>query len=255
MSSIQPQYLVLNAPAAADVTYTVNTSGFMTLGQGANTSSPIKVLNVLSAPTQGYTAETLQAQTLTPAAFVAGNVYQLTIGQMINGVVNTVNVEYTAAAGDTVTTICDALRSIIATLTAAGQIQITGSGTATMTLTAKTGYPVFVASLISNLTTGSITPGVAAVGTGAQLVAQGFQAISEVPVAGTNYDLVIINYTNEVNDLNTIARKQVAQLFLYYNESAGAPLTAFLVALNLALFPTTAASTYSQLVKVPAAVA
>lgn len=254
MSSIQPQYLVLNAPAAADVTYTVNTSGFMTLGQGANTSSPIKVLNILSAPTQGYTAETLQAQTLTPTATTAGIVTQLTIGQMINGVVNTVNVEYTAATGDNATSICDALRSIIATLTAAGQIQITGSGTGTMTLTAVTGYPVFVASLISNLTTGSITPGVAAVGTGAQLVAQGFESISAVPAVGTNYDLVIINYTNEVNDLNTISRKQIAQLYVYYNESAGTPLTAFLGALNAALFPSTATATYSQIVKVPAAI-
>jgi hypothetical protein len=256
MSSIQPQYLVLNAPAAADVTYTVNTKGFLTLGQGANTASPIKVLNITSAPTQGYTAETLQVTTLTPAAFVAGNVYQLTIGQMIRGgVVNTVNVEYTAAAGDTVTTICNALRSIIATLTAAGQIQITGSGTATLILTAVTGYPVFVASTISNLTAVTGTPGVAAVGKGADLVAQGFQTISAVPVAGTNYDLVIINYSNEVNDLNTIARTQVAQLFVYFNEAAGTDLTAFLAALNLALFPDTAASSYSQLVKIPAKVA
>jgi hypothetical protein len=256
MSSIQPQYLVLNAPAAADVTYGSTTSGFMTLGQGANAASPIKVLNITSAPQQGYTAETLQVTTVTPAAFVAGNVYQLTIGQMIRGgVVNTVNVEYTAAAGDTVTTICDALRSIIATLTAAGQIQVTGSGTTTLILTAVTGYPVFVASTISNLTAVTGTPGVAAIGTGAQLLAQGFEAISAVPVAGTNYDLVIINYSNEVNDLNTIARTQVAQLFVYYNESAGAPLTAFLAALNVALFPGVAADSAAQLKKVAALVA
>jgi hypothetical protein len=256
MSSIQPQYLVLNAPAAADVTYGSTTSGFMTLGQGANSSSPIKVLNITSAPQQGYTAETLQVTTVTPAAFVAGNVYQLTIGQMIRGgVVNTVNVEYTAAAGDTVTTICDALRSIIATLTAAGQIQVTGSGTATLVLTAVTGYPVFVASTISNLTAVTGTPGVAAIGKGADLLAQGFESISAVPVAGTNYDLVIINYSNEVNDLNTIARTQVAQLFVYYNESAGAPLTAFLAALNTALFPALLADSVAQLKKVAAAVA
>lgn len=255
MSSIQPQYLVLNSPAAADVTYGAATSGFMTLGQGANSSSPIKVLNILSAPQQSYTAETLQVTTLTPAAFVAGNVYQFTIGQTINGVVNTVNVEYTAATGDTVTTICDALRSIVGVLTAAGQIQITATGTATLVLTAVTGNPVFVVSTISNLTAVTGTPGVAAVGTGAQLLAQGFQSISTVPVAGTNYDLVIINYTNEVNDLNTISRKQIAQLYVYYNESAGAPLTAFLAALNVALFPGVAADSAAQLKKVAAAVA
>ena len=193
MSSIQPQYLVLNAPAAADVTYGSTTSGFMTLGQGANSSSPIKVLNITSAPSQGYVAETLQVTTLTPAAFVAGNVYQFTIGQMINGVVNTVNVEYTAAAGDNVTTICDALRSIVGVLTAASQIHITATGTTTLILTAETGNPVFVVSTISNLTAVTGTPGVAAIGKGANLVAQGFQSISAVPVAGTNYDLVIIN--------------------------------------------------------------
>ena len=255
MSSIQPQYLVLNAPAAADVTYGATTSGFMTLGQGANSSSPIKVLNITSAPQQGYTAETLQVTTLTPAAFVIGNVYQFTIGQTINGVVNTVNVEYTAAAGDTVTTICNALRSIVTTLTAVGQIQVTPSGGATLILTAVTGNPVFVVSTISNLTAVTGTPGVAAIGTGAQLLAQGFQAISAVPVAGTNYDLVIINYSNEVNDLNTIARTQVAQLFVYYNESAGAPLTAFLAALNTALFPALLPDSVAQLKKVAAAVA
>ena len=254
MSSIQPQYLVLNAPAGADVTYSASTRGFMTLGQGANATSPIKVLNITSAPLQGYVAETLQVTTLTPAAFVAGNVYQFTIGQMINGVVNTVNVEYTAAAGDTVTTICDALRSIVGVLTAAGQIQITATGTTTLILTAVTGNPVFVVSTISNLTAVTGTPGVAAIGTGAQLLAQGFQAISAVPVAGTNYDLVIINYSNEVNDLNTIARTQVAQLFVYYNEAAGAGLTAFLLALNTALFAATADAAV-QLKKVAATIA
>jgi hypothetical protein len=255
MSSIQPQYLVLNATAGADVTYSASTRGFMTLGQGANSSSPIKVLNITSAPLQGYTAETLQVTTLTPAAFVVDNVYQFTIGQMIRGgVVNTVNVEYTAAAGDTVTTICDALRSIVGVLTAAGQIQITATGTTTLILTAVTGNPVFVVSTISNLTAVTGTPGVAAIGTGAQLLAQGFEAISAVPVAGTNYDLVIINYSNEVNDLNTIARTQVAQLFVYYNEAAGAGLTAFLLALNTALFAATADAAV-QLKKVAAAVA
>jgi len=254
MSSIQPQYLVLNAPAGADVTYSASTKGYMTLGQGANATSPIKVLNITSAPLQGYVAETLQVTTLTPAAFVAGNVYQLTIGQMIRGgVVNTVNVEYTAAAGDTVTTICDALRSIVTTLTAAGQIHVTPSGGATLILTAETGNPVFVVSTISNLTAVATTPGVAAIGKGADLVAQGFQSISEVPVAGTNYDLVIINYSNEVNDLNTIARTQVAQLFLYFNE-AGASVAAFRTALNTALFNATG-DAYLQLKKTAATIA
>jgi len=257
MSSIQPQYLVLNAPAAADVTYGSTTSGFMTLGQGANSSSPIKVLNITSAPLQGYTAETLQVTTLTPATFAAGNVYQFTIGQMIRGgVVNTVNVEYTAVASDlNVTAVCNALRSIVTTLTAVGQIHVTPSGGATLILTAETGNPVFVVSTISNLTAVTGTPGVAAVGKGADLVAQGFESISAVPVAGTNYDLVIINYTNEVNDLNTIARKQVAQLFVYYNESAGGPLTAFLAALNTALFPALLPDSVAQLKKVAALVA
>jgi hypothetical protein len=256
MSSIQPQYLVLNAPAAADVTYGSTTSGFMTLGQGANSSSPIKVLNITSAPSQGYVAETLQVTTLTPATFAAGNVYQFTIGQMINGVVNTVNVEYTAVASDlNVTAVCDALRSIVTTLAAVGQIQVTPSGGATLILTAKTGNPVFVASTISNLTAVTGTPGVAAIGKGSNLLAQGFQSISEIPVAATNYDLVIINYTNEVNDLNTIARTQVAQLFVYFNEAAGADLTAFRAALNTALFPALLADSVAQLKKVPAAVA
>lgn len=253
MSSIQPQYLVLNAPAAADVTYGTATSGFITLGQGANSSSPIKVLNITSAPQQLYTAETLQVTTLTPAAYVAGNVYQFTIGQMINGVVNTVNVEYTAVSGETLTLICDALRSIVTTLTAAGQIQVTPSGGATLILTAVTGNPVFVVSTISNLTAVTGTPGVAAIGKGANLVAQGFQSISEVPVAGTNYDLVVINYSTEVNDLNTIARTQVAQLFLYYN-TTGAGLVAFRAALSSVLWPALLADSVAQLKKVAAVI-
>jgi hypothetical protein len=227
----------------------------MTLGQDANAANPIKVLNILSAPFQGYAAEVLQTQTVTPAAFAAGNVYQLTIGQMINGVVNTVNVEYTAVASDlNVTTVCNKLRSIIATLTAVGQIQITGSGTSTLILTAITGYPVFVASMVSNLTINAGTAGAAARGKGADLVAQGFESISEVPVAGTNYDLVIINYTSEVNDLNTIARTQVAQLFVYFNEATGTDLGLFLTELNKALFPATG-DAYLQLKKTAATVA
>jgi hypothetical protein len=253
MSSIQPQYLVLNDPAAADVTYGVGTKGLMTLGQGANATSPIKVLNITSTPLQDYVAETLQVTTLTPAAYVAGNVYQFTIGQMINGVVNTVNVEYTAVSGETVTQICDALRSIVTTLTAAGQIQVTPSGGATLILTAVTGYPVFVASTISNLTAVTGTPGVAAVGKGADLVAQGFQSISEVPVAGTNYDLVIINYGSEVNDANTISRLQVNQLYIYYKEN-GATAAAFRTALSTALYPVALTEVASQLKKTAALV-
>ena len=255
MSSIQPQYLVINTPVVGDVTYGTTTKGFVTLGQGANSSSPIKVLNITSAPQQLYTAETLQTQILTPTAATAGTVTQLFIGQMINGVVNTVNVEYTVGpVAESATVICDALRSIINTLTAAGQIQVTAALTGgTMSLTAITGYPVFVASLVSNLTTGVITPGVAAIGKGADLVAQGFQSISEVPVAGTNYDLVVINYSTEVNDLNTIARTQVSQLFLYYN-TTGAGLVAFRGALSSVLFPATLPDSVAQLKKVAAVI-
>jgi hypothetical protein len=254
MSSIQPQYLVLNDPAAADVTYGVGTKGLMTLGQGANATSPIKVLNITSTPLQDYVAETLQVTTLTPATVATGNVYQLTIGQMIRGgVVNTVNVEYTAAAGDDATAVCTALKSIVTTLTAAGQIQVTPTGSATLILTAVTGYPVFVASTISNLTAVTGTPGVAAVGKGADLVAQGFQSISEVPVAGTNYDLVIINYGSEVNDANTISRLQVNQLYIYYKEN-GATAAAFRTALSTALYPVALTEVASQLKKTAALV-
>ena len=253
MSSIQPQYLVINTPVAGDVTYGTTTKGFVTLGQGANAASPIKVLNITSAPQQLYTAETLQVTTLTPVAYVAGNVYQFTIGQMINGVVNTVNVEYTAVSGETLTLICDALRSIVTTLTAAGQIQVTPSGGATLILTAVTGNPVFVVSTISNLTAVTGTPGVAAIGKGANLVAQGFSSISEVPVAGTNYDLVVINYGAEVNDANTISRQQINQLFVYYN-TAGATVAAFKTALNTALFAATADAAV-QLKKIAATIA
>jgi hypothetical protein len=253
MSSIQPQYLVLNDPAGADVTYSATTKGFMTLGQGANSTSPIKVLNITSVPVQDYVAETLQAQTLTPTAATAGITTQLTIGQLMNGVVNTVNVEYTVGPiAESATTICDALRSIINALTAVGQIQVTAGGTGgTMSLTAVTGYPVFVASLLSNITTGAITAGVAAVGKGADLVAQGFQSISEIPAAGTNYDLVVINYGAEVNDFGTISRQQINQLYVYYKEN-GTNAPAFRTALSIALFPVGLTEVAAQLKKTAA---
>lgn len=100
--------------------------------------------------------ENPQIRTVTFTA-AASTLYQIAIQQFVKSAGKTFTeiLSYTtAAAGDTANTICNAMRSQLASLST---IQITGSGTATLILTAKDGSPLFTITNISPATTTQAT--------------------------------------------------------------------------------------------------
>jgi len=161
-------------------------------------SFPIVLAGVSGGMYQAGAAEVLRVITITPTA-VNSTDYRIILsaekGQDFNN--NLPNETQTAfyhttpVSGGTPTTISAAF---IAAINAHPfwSTRVTASGTTTIVLTAKAGYPIFSAAGGANLVTVVTTPGVIQFGaTGAQLLANGFpfSADSGVPVAGTNYDL------------------------------------------------------------------
>lgn len=119
----------------------------------AGTGAPknIDYRKIVSAQLYGFLIEALQIRTIDPVgggAVVVGTTYQLQIQQYIpeaGGYVET-PLYYTAVTGDTATIIANAWR---AQLALASPNKITGSGTATLILTAQTGYPTFTVNIIT----------------------------------------------------------------------------------------------------------
>lgn len=134
-------------------------------------------------------AEVLQITTVTPTA-ANNTTFSLYLTQFVNGVWVTGYLTHTTdASGQTATDICNALR---AQLLAQSTFKITGSGAATLILTAQAGYPIFLAQNISPSTTTVVTgtPGVKSRGTYADLVAAGVTGAT----AGATYSQIPITF-------------------------------------------------------------
>jgi hypothetical protein len=147
---------------------------------------------------KAYAAETARVITITPTAANSTD-YRIILsaekGQdFSNNLPNETQTAFyhtTPVSGGTANTISAAF---IAAINAHPfwSTRVTASGSATIVLTAKAGYPIFSAAGGANLVTVVSTPGIIQFGaTGAQLLANGFpfSADSGIPVAGTNYDL------------------------------------------------------------------
>ena len=147
---------------------------------------------------KAYAAEVARVITITPTA-VNSTDYRLVLsaekGQDFSSnlpnEVQTVFTHTTPASGGTATTISAAF---IAAINAHPfwSNRVTASGSSTIVLTAKAGYPIFSAAGGANLATVVTTAGSIQYGaTGAQLLANGFafNADSGIPVSGTNYDI------------------------------------------------------------------
>ena len=132
--------------------------------------------DIVSAKIVAPVAETLQVTTLTPVA-AANSVYSFFISQYdyTTGNINVFTYSLTSAAsGETATTICNKFRAMIA---ANPTLKVTGSGAATLILTAQAGYAIFTVTITATgggLTQATGTAGVRAVNTLAQLQAAGF---------------------------------------------------------------------------------
>jgi hypothetical protein len=241
MNTNQPLYLVLNTvqAAGADV---VTSRGRVLIGAGANITPSIEAALAELLTEKTGVAATAQVQTVTVATATAGQSYGYTITfkDSLSGEYITRTVMYEAVTGDTTTTIATALTAIVNALLSAGAVDLASctSAAAVITHTAKVTNPLFT---IEALTTGITvaapsTPGVVPIGQGANLLAEGFQTISAVPVSGNSYDMMILNYAIPISDGNTQKRDQFAQLYIYYNNSDGTIAAAFKTAVRAA-FP------------------
>lgn len=123
-------------------------------------------------------AETLNVRTATPTAAVSKN-FRLVVSQWRADLGQTIvrELAYTSKAdgSDTATTICDKLRSA---LLAYPELKVAGTGTATLIVTALTGFPIFNMVTIGDgvISIANTTAGVAPVNT--------YQALTYKGVAG-----------------------------------------------------------------------
>ncbi len=200
------------------------------LNIGATTLAPlpgrqtIDVRQIEKAALVTAVAETAAVWTITPTA-AASQEFSILITQIINGTPKQlVATAYSLASGSTATTICDSLRAVINANTT---MKITASGTTTLVLTAQSTFPLIAS--VSQVTLGSTpgvfasitntTPGVAAKGTYAALIAQGVS--SDIIVAGQSYSNFRIEYlAASSNDPGGNVSQQRNTLNLYINAGA-----------------------------------
>jgi hypothetical protein len=237
MNTTQPVYLVLNTPAGADVALA---NRFLTLGQGANAAPAINVQKISSLVKQAGVAAVGKSQTLTVTTATAGQNYGVQFTQkQQGGQFQSHYISYEAVTGDSTTTIAAALSAVATELLNSGTIELTSATNSTNTLpfVGIATNPLFQITILEGpMTLAAASPaGNEALGQGADLLASGIVAINEVPVSGTSYDKLTIEYGTKVESGSTITRDQDSTLVVYYNNAAGAGLTAFKADLNTAL--------------------
>jgi hypothetical protein len=228
MSTVQPNYLFLNAVQAAGADVTVS-EGMVTFGTSTNISPSIKLRNISNIYTKTPGAAAVaRVQTVTITTPVdIGTDYSFQITQLIGNVYQTVFVSYQSVAGDTGITVATALTSVVSALISSGSIQLASaanSATNVITLTGSSSNPLFVTEALetgTGLVVATSTAGNEAFGVGSDLIADGITGISAQPVSTNLYSLAVINYYSEANSLNAQKRDIEQQLYVYVNDGDG----------------------------------
>ena len=193
---------VLNTVTALGTDVSVDSSGYLNL-QGTPAFKTSTITDVVITP---YQSEQLQVTTVTPTA-VNDAIYTLPFvyTDANSGMIESVPLIVTSDSTATATEICDAFRALIVANTALNSI-VAVSGTTTLILTAKAGFPIFsVATSDAKLAVVTGTLGRTSVGTGSSLINQypstagyynagGFSAASSI-VATNNYTQVLVTST------------------------------------------------------------
>jgi hypothetical protein len=229
-STIQPNYLILNAATAADVTVA---GGSVVFGTTTNVSNAIAVKNITKITSKLFAAGTNQITNVTVPATVAANTtysFQILLQNSL-GEYYAVYVEYvTAATGETTTTVRDGLKAALDAYITTGYATVTSgtSGANILVITGTATTRSFVTeAMLGGLTVAIGTAGVATFGTGASLIEQGIVGMgSSQPASGTNYSLALVEYSGLVTDANTIEREQQGTLYIYYISSGTTFLSA-----------------------------
>ena len=207
MSMSQKYYCFPSIAGTADDGTAVNKAGYLKIG-GTNTlvitpaalqNFQVPLLGLKSGVYKVYTAETARVITITPTA-VASTDYRVILsaekGQAFNNnlpnEIQTIFTHTNPASGGTATTIGDAFRTAINNHPY-WSTRVTASGTSTLIITAKAGFPIFSTGVGANLATVVTTAGnVELGGKGADLLATGnFNSTGGLPVSGTNYGVFI----------------------------------------------------------------
>ena len=193
------------AASATATTEVVNKGGYLqftgaslTAAPAALKNFPIPLLGVKNGFYKAYTAETATIVTITPTAANSTD-YRVVLsaekGQAFNNnlpnEIQTIFTHTPPASGGTATTIGNAFRTAINNHPY-WSTRVTCTGTTTLIITAKAGFPIFSAGVGANLaaviTAGNVELG----GKGADLLATGnFNATVGLPVSGTNYGVYI----------------------------------------------------------------
>ena len=243
MSTVQPNYLFLNNPAGADV---LLANRILTLGQSPNSIS-LNVQKVKSLIKKEGAAAVSKTVTVTIPASPANSLnyaFQLT-QQNESGEYVSYYVSYETTGSATQAELYNGILDVVTALVGSGAISatITGTASSSIVVTGSSSNPIVIGQAIQGFTAAQVVTaatGAEAFGQGDDLIAAGVVGVSAQPVSGTSYDALFIEYGVEVEPGSAINRDAAAYLVVYYNEAAGAGLTAFLAALNAAITAGTA---------------
>jgi hypothetical protein len=190
---------VLNNPSALGVDARVDDNGFLSL-QGTPAFKASSIDSVVITP---YVAELAQVSTVTITEF-NNSLYSLSLicNDVNSGMITSVPLTVTSDSTATPTEIAAAFRAAINSMP---ELSVTASGTSTLVVTAKAGFPIFTLATSDAKMTIATSAGTVGVGTGTSLIgtypstagyfnAGGFTAASSI-VATNNYTQVLVTST------------------------------------------------------------
>lgn len=189
---------VLNTVTALGTDAYVGSNGFLNL-QG---SPAFKATSIDSMTITPYVAETPQQTTVTIATDSPNALFSLSLvcSDVNSGMVSSVPLTVTSDSSTSATEICNAFRAAINSMP---ELSVTASGTSTLIVTAKAGFPIFTLSTTdAKMTIVTGTTGIVGTGSGTSLIAKypstagyynagGFNAAASI-VATNNYTQVLV---------------------------------------------------------------
>jgi hypothetical protein len=191
---------VLNTVSPLGVDAIVDANGYLNL-QGVPAFKTSSIDSVTITP---YVAEAAQVSTVTIATASPNALFSLSLicNNVTSGMIVSVPLTVTSDSSTSATEICDAFRAAINSMP---ELSVTASGTSTLVVTAKAGFPIFTLATSDAKMTIATTAGRVGVGTGTSLIgtypstagyfnAGGFTAASSI-VATNNYTQVLVTST------------------------------------------------------------
>lgn len=232
MSMSQKYYCFAANPSANDGT-AVAKAGYLSLGGTqalANTpnilrNAPFQINLIKNGVFKAYAAEVLRVITITPTAanstdyrVILSAEKGLTFNNNLPNEIQSVFTHTTAASGATATTIGDAFRAAINTHSY-WSTRVVATGTTTLIITAKAGFPIFSAAGGPLLATVVSTAGSPEYGAkGADLLATGqFSTDQGLPVAGQTYSAMIFELKSQGESV--LGGGAEEKVYFYFNST------------------------------------